>query len=169
VVVDLPEGGESTFTVDIGLTGGSGGGHECSPYQPTEVNGSVNGEWLTPEGQGSVDFASPLDAGAGYWTVNLNCDLPAVARLEITSGSGTGHIFSQTNFGEPDPQSIAAIIEAGPSTGFSATAIEDSGASQADHPLGWSISYSFTSVVDCYEPIQSIAEAKLLPLNIENV
>jgi len=169
VVADLPEGGESTFTVDVGLTEGSGGGHECNPYRPTEVNGSLNGEWLTPESQGSVDFSSPQDPGGGYWTVNLTCDLPAVPRLHVTSGSESGHIYTQTNFGEPDPQSVSGIIEAGPSTGFTATAIEDSGALEDDHPINWNISYSFTSVVDCYEPNQTIAEAKLLPLNIENV
>ena len=142
VVADLPEGGESTFTVDVGLTEGSGGGHECIPYRPTAVDGSLNGEWLTPEGQGSVSFTSPQDPGGGYWTVNLSCDLPAVPRLHITSGQDTGHIFSQTNNGEPDPQSITAIIEAGPSTGFTATAIEDSGALEDDHPINWTVSYA---------------------------
>lgn len=170
VVVDLPEGGQTRFRVDVVFPEpGSGEIHECSPYIPTPVGDGMGGIWENPDSSGSASFSGPSDPGGGYWSVTASCEQPVNVRLIVRSGSDTATIFSESNQGTESPQSITAIFEAAPGWGYTAEAHQAVATNPENYPLGWSLSWSFTSLVDCYEPNQDSTQAKQLPGNIDNV
>jgi hypothetical protein len=170
VVVDLPEGGQSRFRVDVEFKEPAGGVvHECDEYVPTPAGGDQSGDWPDPEASGSAACSGPPDPGGGYWTVTASCDAPVNVRLIVRSGDGPGTIFSESNQGTESPQSITAIFEAAPGWSYAVEAHQAVATDPQDYPVGWSLAWNFTSLVDCYEPNQNSTQAKQLPVDIDNV
>lgn len=169
VAVALPEGGASRFHVDVAVPDLPGdGGHDCTPYTPTPVANAVDGQWQDPGDDGFVQLGTPGDPGGGYWLVTAATDEPAVGQLSITDGP-SGAVFSGSNLGEPDPQTLNMAFEAAPGRTYTARWLEFSSAPAELHPFSWSVSYTFMSVMDCYEPNQSSLQAKRLPLDVGTV
>jgi hypothetical protein len=173
VVLDLPEGGTSRFRVDVDIprTGSDPGFDECRDYIPTPAGGSSSGLWQMPDDLGSAVFTASGDPGGGYMTITASsgdADL-IIPRLVVRSPSDTGAIFSASSLGTDTRDSVATSFEVPPGGGYIAEAIQNNSANADDYPVNWTLTMTFKSVVDCYEPNQSSTQAKRLPLNINGV
>lgn len=170
-IVSLPEGGTSRFVVDVNVpsTGGDEGFDECSDYIPVPVANGVGGPWEDQSSVGSAAFSASGDPGGGYFRVTATCEEPVTVRLVVRVPGDTGALFSESNLGTASPQSITAAFEVPPGGGYIAEARQADATSAEDYPIGWNLSWTLNSVVDCYEPNQRSVYAKRLPLNIDNV
>jgi len=149
--------------------------HECVMYEPTlNVGGDISGQWSTSGEAGQVveTITVPDDAGGGYVTVRIQSDtgsmrsqifaevIPeASASISLPGQSVTDPAI------DPDPSLVEAVFEVAPEREYLLTlrGLNRIGGS-ITYPQRFTASWSFTSRVDCYEPNDTLATAKAIPM-----
>jgi hypothetical protein len=145
--------------------------HECVMYEPTPtVPVDISGSWTASGSAGDVfrTITAPSDAGGGYVTVRLQANnagirpLLDVQVLPLVSGS----IFTEATDPavNPVPSLLEMVFEVAPGRQYQLTLRAASAPSGTIFPQGYTASWSFTSRVDCYEPNDTLATAKAIPL-----
>lgn len=137
----------------LSIPGGAEAGDDgCVPYEPTSDGGDLSSSWSEPNERDHHQFTVPADAGGGYVTVTLtaqhgdvvpwmNSDVFPPEGAAITSGSaGTGE------------QTITDVFEVASGVTYDLEVLPFFNAPPGDHPVDYTLSWSFTSRVDCYEP-----------------
>jgi hypothetical protein len=171
VVVDLPEGGESRFRVDVNLTEGGGGGSgetECVPYQPTPAPGGKSGQWEEPEGVDGYAYSVPSsDRGGGVVRVTLSAGHPDIIPwLEVrASGDDNGTVVVANAAGTNDEGEAVAYFEGKAGQSYTITCRQFGNAPEDMYPISFSSVASFQSKVDCWEPNDYPDDAKLIALD----
>jgi hypothetical protein len=163
-----------TTTVSVTYAEPTGGAlHECVPYAPSEAGGDLSGTWSTSGSAGAVTqtIISPGDPGGGYITINLRAPEAIVPRLNVQvlpEQPTQADIFSTTAGNSDDTQFIEVVFEVGPGRSFEVTTapFSFSGSSADVFPAAYTASWTYTSRVDCYEPNDTRAQAKAVPLDL---
>ena len=143
--------------------------HECVAYEPSAAGGDLRGSWTASGSAGDVtrDITVPSDAGGGYVTVRLQSaegirPLLGVQVLPLVSGS----IFTEATDPvlNPDPTLLEMVFEVAPGRQYQLLLRAASAVSGITFPQGYTASWTFTSRVDCYEPNDTLATAKAIPM-----
>jgi hypothetical protein len=165
-VVDLPEGGQSRFRVDVAFTvPGSAGQTECAPYQPTSPEGGLISYWSAPGTEESYSFTVPeSDRGGGIVTATLTSDHPDIIAWIIVQAAGDDVGAIVDNIGGPATVSFEG--RAG-QTYFIRCAQFGNATEEAYGPDSTTFvsTASFQSKVDCWEPNDVRSDAKRIALD----
>ncbi len=148
--------------------------HECVMYEPTPtIPVDISGQWEAPGEAGQVVeiITVPDDAGGGYVTVRLQSTASMRPQLfaEVVPDASSNFVLSgQTTTDpaiNPDPTLVEAVFEVAPGRSYQLTlrGLNAAGMS-ATLPEPFTASWSFTSRVDCYEPNDTLATAKAIPM-----
>lgn len=152
---------DTTVIIVVACPGCYNDPHECFPYEP---NNSMDGRpetWGEPDDVTTVYLITPADPGGGYWEVTATTDPDAVPRMAIDNdvdapGTIVGAIAPESN-----RQEVRTRFLAHP--GMVYTVEVDAFFEPPMHPWPVSISYTYNSIVDCYEPNNTQAMAKFIP------
>jgi hypothetical protein len=144
--------------------------HECVAYEPsTGVGGDLSGSWTASGGAGDVlrDITVPADPGGGYVTVRLQSaeGIRPLLGVEVLP-LATGSIFTEATDPvlNPDPTLLEMVFEVAPGRAYQLRLRAASAASGIVFPQPYTASWSYASRVDCYEPNDTLATAKAIPL-----
>ena len=149
------------------------GDDDCQPYMPTESNDGQSGSWTVPNDRNEHRFSTPGDPGGGYATVTLSTNAPAIPWLTLTNASdGGGAISAGGAAGTSNEQEVKVVFEVAPGQTYKQEVLEQFNAPLEEHPWDYSVAWSYTSKVDCYEPNNAVAnswpdpvdEAKAIPI-----
>lgn len=151
-----------------GSVGGAGPElDECRTYMPTQVNGSLNAEWSVINEKDTYAglLQTPSDPGGGFWEVSVSTGGPIGPQLNVFgSDPNAGGVTAQAG-GTREEQSANVAFTAYPGMAYTVTASDFNSANSNDYPYDYSLSYSFQSRVDCYEPNDVREAAKWIPKN----
>jgi hypothetical protein len=131
-------------------------------YTPTPAGAIETKQWQTASSDdiGELTITAPADVGGGYIEVTLTGAHPDVRPwLEITTGAGGGAITAGSSAGFDVPVRRFAFAAA-PGQTYKVRAWQFFSAPPEAYPVSYTIEWKFTSLVDCYEPNDSAAEAK---------
>ncbi len=136
--------------------------HQCTPYAPTPAGRAVAETWSEPNERDDVGFSVPGDPGGGWVETKLTTDAPSKPWAVTTvAGDDPGAIGS----GGTDGQRRIDVFEVAPGQGYASEVRAFVNAPVDQHPWPWTWSWTFHSRVDCYEPNDTIADAKAIPLD----
>lgn len=148
--------------------------HDCVPYMTTGAGGFISDTWtaMNPEDFFAPGMTIPSDPGGGYATVQLTTGLgtsnptrpiPAL-QLDNFPDAGGGVILGGSAAQSANELERLYVFEvaAGESYSFHAFAFFD----PPFYPWPYTISWSFFSRMDCYEPNNFREDAKAIPLSL---
>lgn len=138
---------------------------DCRPYEATMDQGSANGTW--PAGGADevpvTSLTTPSDPGGGYYRIDLSGYEPAgsagIIRVE-RAGEG---IASSGPLIDPIPTNVH--FAAAPGETYAVSAFENREPDTA--PASWTATWTFTSLVDCWEPNNRRDEASRFSVDEE--
>lgn len=139
--------------------------NECREYVPTQVSGSLIDDWSQANEQDTFPglLATPSDPGGGFWEVSVTAGGPIGPSLNVFgSDPDAGGVTMQAK-GTREERSANGAFTAFPSAAHTVTVGDFLSANSIDYPYDYSLSYSFQSRVDCYEPNNIREEAKWIP------
>lgn len=162
------DGLEETMFAD-GFEGPAPGGEgdpvspsdECRDYFPTQSNGSLTDDWSVVNEQDTFPglLATPSDPGGGFWQVSISTGAPVEPKIDVFgSDPDAGGVTAQAV--AVDSQSANASFLAYPDQSYTVRTADWVSAPTNQYPWDYSVSYSFQSRVDCYEPNDVLEEAK---------
>lgn len=140
--------------------------NECISYDPSQDSGSLSGTWEDPFDEDEYVFNVPNDLGGGYVEVIHSSPTPIIPAMfsnvnPVISGTISGGSAAQTK----NERARHDVFEAAPGQSYHVRVSQFFKARLEDYPLGYSGGWTFHSRVDCYEPNNTIMEAKLIPIN----
>lgn len=140
--------------------------HDCSTYNAEGGNGLTGDDWEAPN---ETDFhgsflPSTGQPGGGIYTVTLSNNDGVVPGLKVTSSNGgSGAISSGTAAGTNNETVRTTSFIAHPGISYDVEAHYSSYVIADNPPITYSLSYSFSGKMDCYEPNDVISESKRIP------
>lgn len=139
--------------------------NDCSPYQVGDYTAVKSGTWLEVNDEHNYPglLSAVADPGGGYYTVLLTNDSEVVPWMTIKSSNDPdGSISSGSGMGSQTPTERKTSFLVHPGVSYDVDAIYTSYVN-VNHPVNYTIEYSFTGRMDCYEPNDYIEEAKAIP------
>ena len=140
------------------MDAGPGLTSDCERYDASTLSGSNTGEWRDNQVTGVVIDTVTIpeeDRGGGYVEVDLfgyeNFQAGAIARVEL----GAEVIASSGPTGRAAPTNVA--FAAAPGGSYQIVGVQN--LDGQNHPIPVTASWSFTSLVDCWEPNDTRDEA----------
>lgn len=149
------------------------GEHDCSPYPATEAHGDLSSVWAKQNQKNHGLFTVPNEPGGGYVTVTLTAHHPDLTpSMGIRVASKTGQVINGGGAGR-GKQTITDVFEAAGGETYFVEVVPAWNAPIEDHPVSYSLTWKFVSLVDCYEPNDAeqkrwktvLPVAKAIPLN----
>lgn len=147
--------------------------HDCSPYAATEAYGDLSSAWTKQNQKNHRLFTVPNEPGGGYVTVTLIAHHPDVTpAMSLRVASKTGQVINGGGAGRGN-QTITDVFEAAGGETYFVEVVPAWNAPIEDHPVSYSLSWKYVSLVDCYEPNDAeqkrwetvLPVAKAIPLN----
>lgn len=141
--------------------------NDCTPYQVGDFSDSRLGTW---DEVNEIDkypglLPAVADAGGGYYTVLLTNDSGIVPGLTIrVSGDTTGVILNGSAAGTDNTEARKVSFLAHPGISYDVD-VEYTSYVNVNHPVNYTIEWTFTGKMDCYEANDYIGEAKSIPKN----
>jgi hypothetical protein len=135
-------------------------------YTPTPAGAKESKQWqkVGPDDIGELSITAPADLGGGYIEVSVVAAHADVRPwLEITTGADNGAITAGSSAGNGAGFDVPArryAFEAAPGQTYKIRTWQFFSAPPEAYPVSYTIEWKFTSLVDCYEPNDSAAEAK---------
>ncbi len=139
--------------------------HDCFPYGAMSFNDNRLDDWL--EFNEFDNYPSLLEVpsdelGGGYFSFSINTML--VPSIRITSSAGSsGSIFTGSSAGTTNENTNQVAFLAHPGIAYDVRVNPFTGT--ADFPLPYSLSWTFNARMDCYEPNNTLSQAKFIPKN----
>lgn len=136
--------------------------NDCSEYEGEGFPGNRIDNW---EEYNEFDtypslLVTPGEPGGGYFTFSIGTEL--VPGLSITSSSGSsGTIFTGSSAGTTDPNNNQVAFLAHPGISYDVRVNPSNGT--ALFPLDYTMSWSYTPAEDCFEPNNTLQQAKFVP------
>ena len=163
--VTAPDGGggaDSGAQVD-----GAGGtaGHECAAYTAQATSGSIPGQWAAPNAKNTHEITAPNEPGGGYYEVAIE-GAPVGPKLEVLVKGVTPAVIGSAD--SPDGATstkLAFEVAGGQTIEVRALSVRNAPADQ--YPVPYTITWKYQGRADCYEPNDTRAQAKLIPLNTD--
>ncbi|NGX84788.1 hypothetical protein [Aequorivita sp. KMM 9714] len=141
--------------------------NDCSPYQVGDYTAIKNGTWLEVNDEHNYPglLSAVSDAGGGYYTVSLTNDSGIVPWMTIRSSDDPyGSISSGSAIGSQTPTERKTSFLVHPGVSYDVDAIYSSYIN-VNHAVNYTIEYTFTGRMDCWEPNDFIEDAKAIPKN----
>jgi len=145
--------------------------HECVMYEPSEAGGDIGGTWSASGAAGDVlrTITTPDDPGGGFVTVRVVSVAGIRPQLDvrvIPEVPATASIFNESTSPtlNPDPTLLEMVFEVAPERSYQLRIRAASADSSVSFPSDFVATWSFTSRVDCYEPNDTLATAKAIPM-----
>ena len=169
-------GTDDTLRIDVGNAGAGNEQkwvrqlselNECTPYQVGDFSDSLEATWGEVNEIHSYPGLLPAvsDAGGGYYTVLLTNDSGIVPGLTIrASGDKTGVILNGSAAGTDNTEARKVSFLAHPGISYDVEA-EYTSYINVNHPVNYTLEWTFTGRMDCYEPNDYMSEAKSIPKN----
>jgi hypothetical protein len=153
---------------DSGLDDGA----TCTPYEPTAADDSQTDAWQTIDvGNGSDNegvvytFTAPSDPGGGVLRVVLAAAGDVIPALLIQeSNDSSGAIIAGSSADTPEPHTKYASFAVQANHAYRIEVRQQFGADPDSYPQDFTLSWTFESLIDCYEPNDSAAQAVAIPL-----
>ena len=142
--------------------------HDCVPYMPTPAGDDISGQWSGPDDENTTTITVPADPGGGIVTVTLSSNRPPpflTATLVIPNAAGA--VFAGGAAGTSNERMVTTRFEAAPGESYTLTAAQFGGLRPDEYPVDYTMTWTFASKVDCYEPNNDHPDAKRVPLNTE--
>ncbi|PIB30442.1 hypothetical protein [Maribacter sp. 4G9] len=142
--------------------------NDCMPYEPMNDENTINEFW---DAINETDLYTGLlpavtSPGGGYYTVVLTNDSGAVPGLKVTSSDDTsGAIANSTAAATSDENTRTTSFLVYPEVSYDIAAHYSSHVPAGTSPTPYEIIWSYTDIVDCYEPNDEFSEAKAIPKN----
>lgn len=137
---------------------------DCVPYDPTNINGDFDGEWseVNEVDAFSIMSVPSNEIAGGIARLTITTNDPVVPCFNLFAGGALGTGLKTGNNGT---SSITYRIIGQPGTLFSGETTDCENAPSDQYPWPYNVSWSYTSIIDCYEPNNSFEEAKAVPKN----
>ena len=138
------------------------------PYEPMNDGNTINEFW---DAINETDLYTGLlpavtSPGGGYYTVVLTNDSGVVPGLKVTSSNDTtGAISNSTAAATSDENTRTTSFLVYPGVSYDIAAHYSSHVPAGTSPTPYEIIWSYTDIVDCYEPNDEFSEAKAIPKN----
>ena len=142
--------------------------HDCLEYEPTVAGGDLSGEWNDHDDVDDYTITAPSDPGGGVVQVTLTSDFmsPWLALNHASHPSSPPSILDRSAEGFADPSRIIAEFEVAANESYTITAAQAIALDGFEsYPVEYTMSWSFSSKVDCYEPNDDVKYAKQVPIN----
>ena len=143
-----------------GAAGGGGAGGSC--YEATPANGVETGAWSMPNERATHDITVPADPGGGLVRLKVTVDhtdaIPWLNVHGIDDVDGSA-VLSGSAVETANEQVWNGAFVAAPGSTYRLTTYEFFNAEANEHPVGYTLDWTFESIVDCYEPNDSLATA----------
>ena len=142
--------------------------NDCMPYEPMNDGNTINEFW---DAINETDLYTGLlpavtSPGGGYYTVVLTNDSGVVPGLKVTSSNDTtGAISNSTAAATSDENTRTTSFLVYPGVSYDIAAHYSSHVPAGTSPTPYEIIWSYTDIVDCYEPNDEFSEAKAIPKN----
>ncbi|MBB6681292.1 hypothetical protein H4O20_07535 [Aequorivita sp. 609] len=138
--------------------------NDCLPYDPTIFNGNFQGEW---EEINEIDAFSIMsipshDVNGGIAAITVQTDAPVVPCFNLFAGD---ELSSALKTGNNGTQIRTYRVIGQPGTLFSGETTDCENAPSDQYPWQYTVSWSYESIIDCYEPNNSFEQAKAVPKN----
>lgn len=140
--------------------------HECTPYPAMTVTGTTGAEWSEPNDSNEHSFTVPVEPAAG--TVEVLLIPPDEVGPELRArmeGDAAGAI--QTDGALERGETARLVFEVGPGQTVFLDAKSNRNAPVDEYPLSYQILWTYGSRVDCYEPNDTMEEAKAIPTDTD--
>jgi hypothetical protein len=129
-------------------------------YQPTSAAGSITNEWFKPNQLKTEHVTAPADPGGGIFELEVqSTNVGPSIRVRIPQEGGTVE-------GDSPGDGITKVaFETGPAQTFDVDiqAVDPPG--PGDFPQDYTLTYSFTPKLDCYEPNDTFADAAVIQID----
>ena len=135
-------------------------------YSPTIIGETINNSLQDGDDEDSYTITSPDDIGGGYMTISATFHDPdatpwlTVVGVDTTDASA---VISGSASGTDHPQTHTVLFEAAANQSYEVSVKRFFGAKT--YPLDYTLKWSFTSNVDCYEPNNTVETASKIDLN----
>ena len=142
--------------------------NDCMPYEAMNDDGKINEFWDSINETDTYPGLLPAvsSPGGGYYTVVLTNDSGVVPGLKVTSSNDTsGAISNSTAASTNDENTRTTSFLVYPGVSYDIAAHYSSYVPANTSPTPYEINWSYTDIVDCYEPNDEITEAKAIPKN----
>ena len=142
--------------------------NDCMPYEPMNAEDMINEFWDAINETDTYPGLLPAvsSPGGGYYTVVLTNDSGVVPGLKVTSSNDTsGAISNSTAASTNDENTRTTSFLVYPGVSYDIAAHYSSYVPANTSPTPYEINWSYTDIVDCYEPNDEITEAKAIPKN----
>ena len=156
---------QGIFTFDLTSVEANNINSVC--YKGSSEGESVTGVLENPNDDDNYHIiTTPSDSGGGFFTVTvtMNAEESTPWITIKTIDEPEGAIFSGTS-GDHDSQTNTVLFEAGANQVYKLYVKDFFNAPTESYPIDYSLTWSFTSTVDCFEPNNTVAEAAEIPLN----
>lgn len=166
---DTSSGGSSSGSTGAADESGSGsttGGppafEHCEPPETLSNPGVGEGVWAETDSQGEAS-TTPIDYPAGgYIEVTLSPDLARGALYAFGNGKVDVVNTFEDEFGAPVSMAFAAV----PGLSYRFEARQSASADADEYPLSWSLSWNEVIIPDCWEPNDTVDDAKLIAFDV---
>lgn len=164
-------GSADTGAADTGMgdTGpgdaGATAAHDCTPYTPTDEAGMSDGRWTEANDEAPMHgLTAPADPGGGHFHVTLGgFDGTRVAgQLQIYDGIDGTHIGNAVD--GTRGAGVSARFTAAPGASYDVRPRQFLNESPASYPIAYVLTWELVPAVDCYEPNDTVEQAKRIPL-----
>lgn len=141
----------------------------CLDYEPTPEGGGLGGSWEAGGDPPRRSFSVPADPGGGYVQIDMSTtEMEVGPRIVVqAAGDPNGSIITLGSLGTDDPQSVSAVFEARAGGDYEFTGDQASSGPTRIYPVEFTASWSFSSLVDCYEPNDTPEDAREISLGVD--
>lgn len=140
--------------------------HECTPYVATIVWDTIIGNYDAANDKPTGSLTALAEAGGGYVEVSLTTESGTlVPGLQVRAvGDPSGAIISSSASGTMNPMEKKAGWSVAPGQSYDLTFTQGVNAPPEEYPVRYTLDWTFTGTMDCYEPNDTAPDAKQVPV-----
>jgi len=138
--------------------------HDCVPYDPAVFDGNFQSDWsiVNEVDAFSIMSVPSSDYGGGIVNISVQTDSPVSPCLNLFAGSA---LATGIATGSNQTSSRTYRFIGHPGTLFSGETTDCDNAPSDEYPWDYTISWTYSGIMDCYEPNDTFEQAKAIPKN----
>lgn len=143
--------------------------HECTPYTATTSSGAITGTYAVANDRTTDRLTSPDDLGGGFFELVLTTGAPELNPGFIITAAGdtAAAIIASTAAGTNDPTTMHGGFSAFPGQTYDIEFTQGANANPGSYPVAFTLDWTFTGTMDCYEGNDTATSAKQVPVGTE--